>query len=129
MQCKKWANFSKKRCLHFITLTLAKLKYFMSYNKIVLLTRRRSELGSRNRLQIIFRNVWTKYMSIYKKCWSKDEFFVILIKLRLDLLFNDFSQRFGIYLVVFALKFFIHGHAWSGKKWLKVRHSLKPKTN
>ena len=31
-----------------------------------------------------------------------------LIKLRLDFLFTDISQRFGIYLVVFALNFFIH---------------------
>ena len=31
-----------------------------------------------------------------------------LIKLRLDFLFTDISQRFGIYLVVFALSFFIH---------------------
>ena len=31
-----------------------------------------------------------------------------LIKLRLDFLFTDISQRFGMYLVVFALNFFIH---------------------
>ena len=30
------------------------------------------------------------------------------MKLRLDSLFTDLPQHFGIYLVVFALKFFIH---------------------
>ena len=33
-----------------------------------------------------------------------------LMKLRLDFLFVDLSQHFGTDLVVFALKFFIHGH-------------------
>ena len=32
------------------------------------------------------------------------------MKLRLHFFFTDLSQRFRIYLVVFALKFFIHGH-------------------
>ena len=32
------------------------------------------------------------------------------MKLRSDFLFTDLSQHFGIYLVVFALKFFIHRH-------------------
>ena len=33
-----------------------------------------------------------------------------LMKLRLDLFFTDLSQHFDIYLVVFALKPFIHRH-------------------
>ena len=33
-----------------------------------------------------------------------------LMEMRLDLFFADFSQHFGIYLVAFALKFFIHDH-------------------
>ena len=33
-----------------------------------------------------------------------------LMKMRVDFLFTDFSQHFGINLVVFALQFFIHGH-------------------
>ena len=37
-----------------------------------------------------------------------------LMKLRLDLLFTDFSQHFEIYFVAIALKFFIHGHGWFG---------------
>ena len=36
--------------------------------------------------------------------------FLSLTKLRSDFLFTDLSQHFGIYLVVFALKFFIHRH-------------------
>ena len=35
-----------------------------------------------------------------------------LMKLRLDFLFTDLSQQFGIDLVVFALKLFIHGHGF-----------------
>ena len=37
-----------------------------------------------------------------------------LMKLRLDFLFTDLSQHFGIYLVVFALEVFIHGHEVRG---------------
>ena len=33
-----------------------------------------------------------------------------LMKLRLDFLFADLSQHFGIYFLVVARKFFIHGH-------------------
>ena len=36
------------------------------------------------------------------------------MKLRLDFLFTDLSQHFGIDLVVFALKFFINGHGVRG---------------
>ena len=32
------------------------------------------------------------------------------MKLRLEFLFTDLSQQFGIYLVVFAFNFWIHGH-------------------
>ena len=32
------------------------------------------------------------------------------MELRLDFVFTDLTQHFGIYLVVFALKFLIHGH-------------------
>ena len=52
------------------------------------------------------------YQYIYnRKCGSKDEILLGRIKLRLNFLFVDLSQDFGIYLMVFALKFFIHGHA------------------
>ena len=43
-------------------------------------------------------------------------FFLTLMKLRLGLLFKDLSQQFGIDLVVFALKFFIHGHGYDCRK-------------
>ena len=42
-----------------------------------------------------------------------------LMELRLDLLFTDFSQYFGIILMVFAIKFFVHGH--ESKMRLKVK--------
>ena len=35
---------------------------------------------------------------------------MILMKLGLDFLFTDLSQHFGTDLVVFTLKFLIHGH-------------------
>ena len=40
--------------------------------------------------------------------------FMTLMKLRLDFLFTDLSQHFVMYLVVFALKFFIHWHGVRG---------------
>ena len=40
------------------------------------------------------------------------------------LIFTDLSQHFEKYLVVFALKFFIHGH---GKRWRKVICVVKSK--
>ena len=43
------------------------------------------------------------------------------MELRLDFFFKDFSQHSGIYLVVFALRVFIHEHGWSGKWCLKVK--------
>ena len=43
------------------------------------------------------------------------------MELRLDFFFTDFSQYSGIYLVVFALRVFIHEHGWLGKWCLKVK--------
>ena len=80
--------------------TLTKLRYcYVLHDKGALITRRRSERGSRNRHQIVFREIWT----MYGKYWWKNELFMTLMKLRLDF-------HFGIYLVVFAIKFFIYGH-------------------
>ena len=62
----------------------------------------------------------------HRKCWStKNEFFMTLTKLRLDFIFADLSQYFGIDLKVFALKFFIHGHGC--KRWRKVTDVVKLK--
>ena len=36
--------------------------------------------------------------------WTQNEYFMILMKLRLAFLFIDLSQYFEIYLVVFTLK-------------------------
>ena len=41
-------------------------------------------------------------------------FFFTLMKLGLEVLFTDLSQHFGIYLVVFTLKFSIYWHEVSG---------------
>ena len=40
----------------------------------------------------------------------KDDFFLTLMKLRLDFVLTNLSQHFRIYLAVFALKFVIYGH-------------------
>ena len=45
-----------------------------------------------------------------EKVDQNKESFIILIKIRLNFLFPDLFQHFRIYLLVFALKFFIHGH-------------------
>ena len=64
---------------------------------------RRSECGTRNRHQIIFRKIWSIYIENVDKNMI---FFVTLIKLRLDFLFTDLSKHFGIYFVVFAFTSF-----------------------
>ena len=71
---------------------ISKVKIFSKvlHDKVALLTRRCSERGTWNRHQIIFRKVLTY---TYRKCWSKDEFLMILMKLRLDFLFS-FLQIF-----------------------------------
>ena len=129
VQSKKWTNSSEKSCLYYSILKLTKLKYFMSYIKIALLTRKRSEWGTRNRHHRVFRKIWTigyicQYIEnddqkmIFLFLWW---FFIALMELRLDFFFKDFSQHSGIYLVVFALRVFIHEHGWSGKWCLKVK--------
>ena len=85
-------------------------------NKVALLTMRHSQRGARNRHQRVFRKVWT--IIYIENVDQKDEFFMTLMKLRLDFLFTDLSQCFGIDLMVFALKFFIQGHGC--KRWRKV---------
>ena len=57
--------------------------FHVLHNKVALLLRRRSKRGTRNHHQIIFSKVWTIY--IENAGQKKDEFFMILIKLRLFL--------------------------------------------
>ena len=83
-----------------------KVKIFcVLHDKVALLRKRCSERGTRNRHQRIFRKV----LNHVRKGWSKDDFFMTL-KLILDFPFADLSQHLRIYLVIFALKYFIHGH-------------------
>ena len=110
---KHWNFKIKKLCskpiLKTWLLLLKKIEIFhVLHDKVLLLTKRRSLWETRNCQQRIFRKVWTIY--IYRNCWSKDEFLMTLLNLRFDFLFTDLSQYFGIYLVAFALTFFIHGH-------------------
>ena len=62
--------------------------------------RKRFERGTRYHHQTIFKKVWT--MHVYIKWWSKVEFFIWLMRLRLYFLFTNISQNFGMYLAVFA---------------------------
>ena len=96
---------------------IEKVDIFILHDKVALLMRRRSERGTRNCQQSIFRKFILKktiLKILYWKFWSKDECFMTLMKLRLESLFAYLSQCFGIYLVVFALKFFIHRHTVRG---------------
>ena len=65
--------------------------------------RRRPELGARSYHHIVFGKVWTIYIENLDQ-----NFFMTLMKLRLDFLFKDLPQHLEIYLVGFALKFLIH---------------------
>ena len=73
------------------------------------------ERRTRNRHQRISRKVLLNHIDIE----SIDEkiTFLTLMKLRLGFLLTDLSQQFRMYVVVFALKVFIHG---MGKRWRKV---------
>ena len=89
-------------------------KYFTSYTiKLYCYQDYVLERVSRNRKQRIFRKVRTIHI---QNLDQKMNFFLTLMKLRLGLLFKDLSQQFGIELVVFALKFFIHGHGYDCRK-------------
>ena len=101
---QKMRRLSEKSYLYYSIITLTNLKYLMSCKKAALPTRRSFERGTRNRHQRNFRKFWTIYTSVYRKCWSKDDFFMTLMGLR-D--FTDLSQHFRMYLVVFGLMFFI----------------------
>ena len=87
-QKKAFTNIEKVKILHVLN------------NKVALLTRKRSERGTRNYRQIIFRKVWTMYI---ENVDQKINFYMTLMRLKLDFLFTDLSQNFGIYLV-FAVK-------------------------
>ena len=65
------------------------------------------ERRTRNRHQRISRKVLLNHIDIE----SIDEkiTFLTLMKLRLGFLLTDLSQQFRMYVVVFALKVFIHG--------------------
>ena len=79
---------------------ISKVKiFYVLQDKAALLTWRHTERGKRNRQQRIFRKVSTTC----RKRWWKDEFLMILIKLRLGLLLTNLSQLLGIYLVVYIL--------------------------
>ena len=47
---------------HILYITLRKFKYFMSYDKVLLLTRRHYQNRTRNCGQRHFRKFWTSYI-------------------------------------------------------------------
>ena len=64
------------------------------------------------------RNFWTIGLDhMYIKCWSKNEFLMILMKLRLD--FN-----LQVFLNILEYSFLFMG---KGKRWLKIIYNIKSK--
>ena len=55
--------------------------FFVLHDKVAILTRRRSERRTRNIVTKEFLERFQPYVHIYRKCWSKDEFFMTLMKL------------------------------------------------
>ena len=102
----KWENYQKKDiCITKIDKVEI---FYVVYNKVALLTRRLSEMGTRNCHQIIFRKVWAIYLEmLIKKNFLYDS---DSDEIEIRLFFWQFSQNFGTYLVVFVLRFCIHGH-------------------
>ena len=93
-----WETFSqiKTICIILSTLTLKELKYPCLHDKFSLLMRRRSLSEER---EIVIKELLEKFGPyIYRKCLSKDEYFITLMKLRLDFLFTDLSQHLTIYI-------------------------------
>ena len=94
----KCANFSEKGYLYYrIYTNIDRVELFHVLLKFDLLMR--------SSYQYMYQYIYNR------QCGSKDEIFLSRIKLRLNFLFIDLSQKFGKYLMVFAPKFFIHGHA------------------
>ena len=75
-------------------------------DKVALLMKRRSERGTRNR----HKKVLEKFGSYIKKFDQKINFLCDSDETEIRLPFYSLSQLFGIYLVVFALMFFIQRH-------------------
>ena len=98
-QCISEKLLSRKLFLLQYT-NIDKIKVFcVLHDKVVPLTRRYPEHGTRNCHHGIFRKVLTRYCT-YRKRLSKDEFFMTLMKLRLDFLllnisFSTFQNIFG----------------------------------
>ena len=76
------------------------------FTQCLLLVKKRSDQGTRNHQQIIFRKVWTIHTqnSDQRSIFEYDD--EIEVKLPF---FTDLSQHFGIYLMTFAITIFIHG--------------------
>ena len=76
------------------------------FTQCLLLVKKRSDQGTRNHQQIIFRKVWTIHTqnSDQRSIFEYDD--EIEVKLPF---FTDLSHYFGIYLMTFAITIFIHG--------------------
>ena len=96
-----WEIFSIRQTL-FVLQYISNVKveiFHVLQDKVSPPTRRCAERGAKNRQEMIFKKVWTRYEQNF------DKFLMTQKNLRLGFLFTDFSQHFGIYLLAFALKF------------------------
>ena len=110
----KWETSQKKA---FCNTNIEKFEILhVLHDKVALLMRRGSLPGTRNCDQIIFRKVWIIYRENINQ---KMNFYMTLMKLRLDFLFTYFFFG-GLCTQVF------YSLTW-GKKWLKVICVVKSK--
>ena len=85
------------------------------FDKVVLVTMRRSERRTMNYQEIFFIKASTSF---------EDKLLMILMKLRLHFLFTNLSQDFEIYLVALAHTFF---YSWARNNLLKIICDVKSK--
>ena len=99
------------------------MKHSCLHNKVALPIRRHSVLVRKEKSsQKNFQNSLDQSTQ-YRKCYSKDELFMTLMKFRLDFPFTDFPLHFiigGLCTQVF------YSSAW-GKRWLEVNCVIKLK--
>ena len=112
---------SEKSCLFYSVLTLTKLKYFMSYT-IRLHYKRRHALSIEQ--GIVSKEYLERFGPHIYKFWSKDEFSMTLLKLRLGFLFTDLSSYYFWNISGgFCIQVFLSLDKW----WLKIICDIKLK--
>ena len=102
-----------KSCFYYSILTLTNLRYSMFYT-IPCLTRRCTDQITRHRQQKNFLD------HMYTKFGLKDEFLMVLMKLRLDFLFTNFFSK--IFSITYVLKFL---NSWAWEEMIQIICDVK----